>query len=205
MKQSEGLPGIDELRTARTWMFMTLGDKSDTAMAAWADEIADLVRIHGSGNRRIACDRLDGAGTHALEARGLTYVEGTWISEIARSIKSGDEIELMRWTIRVCEAGMARVYDHSVPGTTERARLQSQPAPPFRCSRNSSFGSLLFSKSLAPSFPYSRSGNMGARRCLFPLILRGSAVFYLDGMISSPPRPTGRSARTAPEGDLNPT
>ena len=71
MKQSEGLPGIDELRTARTWMFMILGDRCDTAMAAWADEIADLVRIHGSGNRRIACDRLDGAGTHALEARGL--------------------------------------------------------------------------------------------------------------------------------------
>ncbi|MDG1118547.1 MAG: M24 family metallopeptidase [Flavimaricola sp.] len=26
----------------------------------------------------------------------------------------------MRWTIRVCEAGMARIYDHSVPGATER-------------------------------------------------------------------------------------
>ena len=42
------------------------------------------------------------------------------VTEIARSIKSEDEIELMRWTIRVCEAGMARVYDHSLPGTTER-------------------------------------------------------------------------------------
>ena len=61
-RQSEGLPGIDELRSARTWTYMTRGDRSDTAMAAWADEIADLVRIHGGGNRRIACDRLDGAG-----------------------------------------------------------------------------------------------------------------------------------------------
>ncbi len=26
----------------------------------------------------------------------------------------------MRWTIRVCEAGMARIYEHSVPGATER-------------------------------------------------------------------------------------
>ena len=120
MEQSRGLPGIDELRTARTWMYMALGDKSDTALAAWADEIADLVRMHGGGNRRIACDRLDGAGTNALEARGLTYVEGTRITELARSIKSADEIELMRWTIRVCEAGMARVYEHSLPGTTER-------------------------------------------------------------------------------------
>ena len=57
---------------------------------------------------------------HALSERGLTYIEGTQITEIARSIKSADEIELMRWTIRVCEAGMARIYDHSVPGVTEQ-------------------------------------------------------------------------------------
>ncbi len=120
MKQSENLAGIDELRTARTWMYMALGDKSGVARAIWADEIADLVRIHGGGNRRIACDRLDGAGTHALVERGLHYVDGARISEIARSIKSEDEIELMRWTMRVCEAGMARIYDHSVPGVTER-------------------------------------------------------------------------------------
>ena len=120
MKQSEELPGIDELRTARTWMYMALGDKSGAATTAWADEIADLVHNHGGGNRRIACDRLDGAGTHALEALGLTYIEGTRIAESARSIKSVDEIELMRWTVRVCEAGMARIYEHSVPGTTER-------------------------------------------------------------------------------------
>ena len=119
-KQSDGLPGIDELRTAMSWNFMALGDKSEAGMAAWADEIADLVRIHGGGNCRIACDRLDGAGAYALEARGLRYVEGSRITEAARSIKSEDEIELMRWTIRVCEAGMARVYEHSVPGVTER-------------------------------------------------------------------------------------
>jgi len=120
LKQSEGLPGVDDLRIAKTWMFMASGDKVAAATSAWADEIANLVREFGGGNRRIACDRLDGSGLHALEARGLSYVEGTQITEIARSIKSDDEIELMRWTIRVCEAGMARIYDHSVPGATER-------------------------------------------------------------------------------------
>jgi len=56
----------------------------------------------------------------ALQQRGLEIVEGGQITERARSIKSADEIELMRWTIRVCEAGMARIYDHSVPGVTEQ-------------------------------------------------------------------------------------
>lgn len=117
---NDGLPGIDELRVAKTFMFMGSGDKAELAMSDWADEIAELVTRHGGGNRRIACDKLDGAGVHALQLRNLTYVEGTQITEIARSIKSADEIELMRWTIRVCEAGMARIYDHSVPGATER-------------------------------------------------------------------------------------
>lgn len=120
MQQSQGLPGIDELRVAKTWMFMASGDKVDAATDAWADEIADLVREYGGGNARVACDALSGSGVSALEARGLAYVEGTQITEIARSIKSPDEIELMRWTIRVCEAGMARIYEHSVPGATER-------------------------------------------------------------------------------------
>ena len=59
-------------------------------------------------------------GLVALEERGLTYVEGTELTELARVIKSPSEIKLMRWTIRVCEAGIARIYDHSVPGATER-------------------------------------------------------------------------------------
>ena len=59
-------------------------------------------------------------GCHVLQARGVSLVEGGEIAEKARSIKSHDEIELMRWTVRVCEAGMARIYENSVPGVTER-------------------------------------------------------------------------------------
>lgn len=120
LHQSEGLPGIDELRVAKTWMFMASGDKVGAATGAWADEIADLVRHHAGGNTRIACDRLDLSGQKALEDRGLECFDGTPLTETARSIKSPSEIELMRWTIRVCEAGLARVYDHSRPGVTER-------------------------------------------------------------------------------------
>jgi Xaa-Pro dipeptidase len=117
---NNGLPGIDEIRTAVSWMMLTKGNKAADAVQVWADEIADLVQRHGGGNARIAVDKLDGPGLHALEARGLSYVEGTELTEHARAIKSADEIELMRWTIRVCEAGMARIYEHSVPGATER-------------------------------------------------------------------------------------
>lgn len=117
---NDGLPGIDEIRTAVSWMFMTKGDKASAATGVWADEIADLLRHHGGGNIRLAIDRLDGPGLHALRSRGVIDVEGCELTERARSIKSAEEIELMRWTIRVCEAGMARIYEHSLPGATER-------------------------------------------------------------------------------------
>lgn len=117
---NDGLPGIDEVRTAITYMFMAKGDKAEGFTEDWADEIADLVKSHGGGNTRLAADKLDTMACQALAARGVTVVEGTPLTEVARSIKSADEITLMRWTIRVCEAGMARIYDHSLPGATER-------------------------------------------------------------------------------------
>jgi Xaa-Pro aminopeptidase len=117
---NDGLPGIDEVRTAIGWMFMCAGDQAESRLAPWADEIAGLVREYGGGNMRLGVDRMEPEGVHALSARGIDVVDGGQITEIARSIKSTDEIALMRWTIRVCEAGMARIYDHSVPGATEQ-------------------------------------------------------------------------------------
>ncbi|WP_210405453.1 M24 family metallopeptidase [Rhodophyticola sp. CCM32] len=114
------LPGIDEIRVATSWMYLTKGDKVDLSVANWANEISDLVRTYGGGNLRIAADRLDGVGVNALEACGLSCLPGDALTEQARAIKSPDEIELMRWTIRVCEVGMARIYEHSQPGVTER-------------------------------------------------------------------------------------
>lgn len=117
---NDGLPGIDELRNATGWMFMNRGDRARDSLGVWADEIAALVRDHGGGNPRLAVDRMEPEGVFALTHRGVEVIDGGQVTEVARSIKSPDEIELMRWTIRVCEAGMARIYDHSVPGVTEQ-------------------------------------------------------------------------------------
>ncbi len=116
---NDGLPGIDEVRTAKSFLFFTAGNLAEDKMKSWADEIADLVRSH-CPNLRIAVDRLEPAPAHELQSRGFILVDGQELAERARSIKSAEEIELMRWTIRVCEAGMARMYEVSEPGKTER-------------------------------------------------------------------------------------
>jgi Xaa-Pro aminopeptidase len=109
---------VDEVRTARTWFYMTAGGRQNERVEAWADEIVDVLRQRGGG-LRLAVDHLDPLGVDALRRRGVTLVEGQAIAEKARVIKSADEIDLMRWTIRVCEAGMARMYERSLPGKTE--------------------------------------------------------------------------------------
>lgn len=116
---NEGLQTIDEIRTARIWLYLMAGEHLESRVAVWADEIADIVTSKGR-NRRLAVDKLEPPGVAALERRGIEIVEGQELTERARSIKSADEQELMRWTIRVCEAGIARMYEVSEPGRTER-------------------------------------------------------------------------------------
>jgi len=115
-----GLGTIDEIRPAVSWLYMTHGNRLPEKLARWAAEIASCLREHGGGNKRLAIDRLDPEGHAALHGHGIVLVDGPPITEHARAIKSADEIALMRWTIRVCEAGMARIYEHSLPGVTEQ-------------------------------------------------------------------------------------
>jgi Xaa-Pro dipeptidase len=117
---SQGFEGIDEIRNAIGWIYMTAGDRADERLKLWSGEIDDLMRAHGGGNRRLAVDKLEPPALKALELLGIEFVEGQELTEHARAIKSADEITLMRWTIRVCEAGMARIYEHSKPGVTEQ-------------------------------------------------------------------------------------
>ena len=115
-----GYEGIDEVRNSIAWIFMAAGDRAEERLEDWGSEISDLMRQYGGGNNRLAVDKLEPVGFSKLSSLGIDVREGQEITETARAIKSAEEIELMRWTIRVCEAGMARIYEHSEPGRTEQ-------------------------------------------------------------------------------------
>jgi Xaa-Pro aminopeptidase len=111
---------IDEIRTAIAWFYFAAGHRMAERLKLWSGDIADLLKAHGGGSKRLAVDKCETPGTDALRALGIEIVEGQELTEHARSIKSPEEIELMRWTIRVCEAGMARMYENSLPGKSEQ-------------------------------------------------------------------------------------
>lgn len=53
---SAGIETIDEVRPAITLSFLASGNRLQESAKSWAAEIADLVRQHGGGNRRLALD-----------------------------------------------------------------------------------------------------------------------------------------------------
>jgi Xaa-Pro aminopeptidase len=116
-----GLEAVDEVRPATVWFYMYSGEHLEHWVDRWAEEITSALRERGGHtNLRLAVDKLDFPGVDALRRLGVTLVEGQELTEHARSIKSAEEIELMRWTIRVAEAGMARMWECSIAGHTEQ-------------------------------------------------------------------------------------
>ena len=116
---SAGLETIAEVRPARGFYFFGAGSRVEEKAKAWAEEIVELVARHCGANRRLAVDRLDPPGTAALLARGVRILDGQEVCELARSIKSEEEIACMTHAIAVCEAGMARMREALKPGLSE--------------------------------------------------------------------------------------
>lgn len=110
---------VDEVRPAVSWMYMYSGELTPAKVRRWAAGIADLVREHGGGNRRIAVDHLDAEGVEALSAFGITIGSGEAVMENARLIKSPDELLAMRRSIVACEAAMGEMQAALKPGISE--------------------------------------------------------------------------------------
>jgi Xaa-Pro dipeptidase len=116
---AHGIETIAEVRPAKAWYFFAAGPRGEEVAKRWAAEIADVVRAHGAGNRRLAVDKLDPLGAHLLQQHGFELFDGQEPLELARSIKSAEEIACMGVSISVTEAGMARMREALRPGMTE--------------------------------------------------------------------------------------
>ncbi|HEX3210823.1 MAG TPA: Xaa-Pro peptidase family protein [Geminicoccaceae bacterium] len=112
---------IDEVRPARAWYYFNSGARVAEHARRWAAEIAELVREHGGGNRRLAVDKADRAGIAALEAEErLRVQDGQEVMEQARVVKSADEIKAMRCALATCEAAIGVMRAELRPGISEQ-------------------------------------------------------------------------------------
>ncbi len=120
---AEGIPTVDEVRPARPCYYFVAGNRYREQANRWAAEIADLVRRHGGGNRRLAIDRTGHEAMAALRSHGIELFDGFEVMELAREIKSTGEIVLMRCAIDACERSLEAMREVLRPGITENTLL----------------------------------------------------------------------------------
>lgn len=113
-------PLITEVRHAVTYLYFVAGDTSKERAKIWATEIVDIVKEHGKGNKRLALDHCAPEGVHELQSHGLELANGEEVMELARLIKSDDEMMAMRRAIFSCEKSMELMRNHFKPGITEQ-------------------------------------------------------------------------------------
>jgi Xaa-Pro dipeptidase len=114
-----GIDTIDEVRVATTASYVAAADRLGEKTQKWADEIADLMHQYGGGSRRLGVERFNYHAGLALAQRGFEIIDAQHPVERARAIKSADEIECIKWSLRVVELGVARMRESLRPGMSE--------------------------------------------------------------------------------------
>ncbi|WP_247807963.1 MULTISPECIES: Xaa-Pro peptidase family protein [unclassified Bradyrhizobium] len=114
-----GLGTITECRPAVSLTYFQSGPRLPESINVWAAELASLFKTCASGNERLAVDRLDVACATALGSHGIKLFDAQGPIELARSIKSAEEILCMNYSLSVSEVGMARMREALRPGLTE--------------------------------------------------------------------------------------
>lgn len=116
---SSYLPLIDEVRHGIGLFYFTAGDSAERKAEAVCDDILSLMKEHCGDNRRLAVDRWEAEGIHALQKRGIVVENGGMVLEHARAIKTPEEIKAMRCAVATCEIAVAEMRKALEPGIAE--------------------------------------------------------------------------------------
>ncbi|MEM7376780.1 MAG: Xaa-Pro peptidase family protein [Pseudomonadota bacterium] len=116
---SRHLPRVNEVRTGAAFFYFMVGTREHEAANAFVDEVDDLLRQHAGSNRRLALDRIEPVGLHALEACGVHIESGGELMEHARAIKCADEINAMRCAVATTEIAIGAMHAALEPGIAE--------------------------------------------------------------------------------------
>ena len=116
---SRGSPVVDQQLASTPWFYFLCGPRVDEKSDLWAEEVASLVRQHGGGNLRLAIDRCEPWGAKRLEDRGIRLFDVQEPIELARHIKTADELQCLQLSMDVCDIAVDRIKAALRPGLTE--------------------------------------------------------------------------------------
>ena len=114
-----GFETIDEVRPSKTASFVAAGPEIVVREKAWATEMAGLIdELVGKG-ATVGLERLNAGTAIALKDCDLQIVDAQQPVEMARSVKSSEEMKCVNASLRATERGVAKLRDAIRPGITE--------------------------------------------------------------------------------------
>mgnify|MGYP000170993520 CR=1 FL=1 len=116
----EGFETVDEVRPAKTASFVAAGPHIAERERAWAADMAAAIRdLTGLKNATVGLERLNAGSAIALRETGLHVVDAQQPVEMARAIKSPEEMKCVIASLRATETGVAKLRAAIRPGLTE--------------------------------------------------------------------------------------
>ncbi len=110
---------IDDIRPALTTDFMAVGQRVEEMGRRWAASMISLLREKGIARNQLAIDRADLALVHESQKQSLQLIAGQPIIEIARAVKSPDEVAVLKRSLATCEQSVAEMRNRLQPGMRE--------------------------------------------------------------------------------------
>ena len=111
---------IDEVRSVINWDFFSQGNNVYQKASEWAKTVDELMKKYSSDNKNLAIDVCDPVGINALNDRHkYKLFNAQQYLEIARSIKSKDEIVCLKASVKTAEMGASLMHEKLQANMTE--------------------------------------------------------------------------------------
>jgi len=115
----QGLETIDEVRPSKTASFVAAGPDIQAREKEWAAEMSDLITELCGKGATVGLERLNAGAAIALKDCGMHIVDAQQPVEMARSVKSSEEMKCVNASLRATENGVAKLRESIRPGMTE--------------------------------------------------------------------------------------
>jgi Xaa-Pro dipeptidase len=115
----DGLETIDEVRSATTASFVASGPEIALRERRSAEEMAQTIRQLIGADATVGMERMNAGTSIAMTKQGLNIVDAQQAVEMARSIKSTEELKCVEASLRASEVAVGKLRDAIKPGLTE--------------------------------------------------------------------------------------
>lgn len=116
---ADGFETVDEVRPSKTASFVAAGPDISAREKEWAVEMSDLIQELVGKGASVGVERLNAGTAIALKEQGLVITDAQQPVEMARAIKSSEEMKCVNASLRATEIGVKKLREAIKPGLTE--------------------------------------------------------------------------------------